>query len=100
MAGGEDPLLPPDGNLVAPAFRRLSGGRPALRFSSSPKTLAGFAHLSDWRDAGAKKAKASPLSDEACLASNSYTLNDDPQPHVLFTFGFSNLNPAPSRVSM
>ena len=28
-----------------------------------------------------------------------YTLNEDPQPHVLFTFGFSNLKPAPSRVS-
>jgi len=28
-----------------------------------------------------------------------YTLNDDPQPQVLFTFGFSNLNPAPSSVS-
>jgi|ERR1700690_3067793 len=33
------------------------------------------------------------------LRENLYTLNDDPQPHVLFTFGFSNLNPAPSRVS-
>jgi hypothetical protein len=29
----------------------------------------------------------------------SYTLNDDPHPQVLFTFGFSNLNPAPSSVS-
>jgi len=29
----------------------------------------------------------------------NYTLNDDPQPQVLFTFGFSNLKPAPSRVS-
>src|ERR1700674_1032757 len=29
----------------------------------------------------------------------AYTLNEDPQPHVLFTFGFSNLKPAPSRVS-
>ena len=29
----------------------------------------------------------------------SYTLNDDPQPQVLFTFGFSNLKPAPSSVS-
>src|ERR1043166_4746222 len=29
----------------------------------------------------------------------SYTLNEDPQPQVLFTFGFSNLNPAPSSVS-
>src|SRR5579884_3717545 len=28
-----------------------------------------------------------------------YTLNDDPQPQVLLTFGLSNLNPAPSRVS-
>src|SRR5208337_1858147 len=28
-----------------------------------------------------------------------YALKDDPQPQVLFTFGLSNLNPAPSRVS-
>jgi hypothetical protein len=28
-----------------------------------------------------------------------YTLNEDPHPQVLFTFGFSNLNPAPSSVS-
>jgi hypothetical protein len=28
-----------------------------------------------------------------------YTLNELPQPQVLFTFGFSNLKPAPSRVS-
>src|SRR5208282_3671292 len=27
------------------------------------------------------------------------TLNEEPQPQVLFTFGLSNLNPAPSRVS-
>jgi hypothetical protein len=29
----------------------------------------------------------------------AYTLNEEPQPQVLFTFGFSNLKPAPSRVS-
>jgi hypothetical protein len=28
-----------------------------------------------------------------------YTLNELPQPHVLFTFGLLNLNPAPSIVS-
>ncbi len=28
-----------------------------------------------------------------------YTLNEDPQPQVLFTLGFSNLKPAPSSVS-
>jgi hypothetical protein len=28
-----------------------------------------------------------------------YTLNEEPQPQVLFTFGFSNLKPAPSSVS-
>lgn len=32
--------------------------------------------------------------------STNYTLNEEPQPHVLFTFGLSNLNPAPSSVSM
>jgi hypothetical protein len=31
--------------------------------------------------------------------SATYTLNEDPQPQVLFTFGFSNLKPAPSRLS-
>jgi len=31
--------------------------------------------------------------------SASYTLKEDPQPQVLFTFGFSNLKPAPSSVS-
>jgi hypothetical protein len=40
-------------------------------------------------------------SAEATLTryTRTYTLNDEPQPQVLFTFGFSNLNPAPSRVS-
>jgi hypothetical protein len=38
-----------------------------------------------------------PLSNSS--RKNSYTLKDDPQPQVLFTFGFSNLKPAPSRVS-
>jgi hypothetical protein len=33
------------------------------------------------------------------LPKSIYTLNDDPQPQVLFTFGFSNLKPAPSSVS-
>jgi hypothetical protein len=28
-----------------------------------------------------------------------YAWNDEPQPQVLFTFGFSNLKPAPSSVS-
>jgi hypothetical protein len=28
-----------------------------------------------------------------------YALNEDPQPQVLFTFGFSNLKPAASSVS-
>jgi hypothetical protein len=46
--------------------------------------------------------KANGLISEAVLNPQSYlpyTLNDDPHPQVLFTFGFSNLNPAPSRVS-
>jgi hypothetical protein len=29
----------------------------------------------------------------------TYALKEDPQPQVLFTFGFSNLKPAASRVS-
>jgi len=33
------------------------------------------------------------------FAASGYTLNEEPQPHVLFTFGFSNLKPAPSSVS-
>ena len=39
------------------------------------------------------------LSRQLVREGNSYTLNDDPQPQVLFTFGFSNLKPAPSSVS-
>ena len=31
--------------------------------------------------------------------ATGYTLNELPQPQVLFTFGFSNLKPAPSSVS-
>ena len=34
------------------------------------------------------------------LPLNSYTLNELPQPQVLFTFGLLNLKPAPSIVSM
>ena len=33
------------------------------------------------------------------LLNLTYTWNEDPQPQVLFTFGFSNLKPAPSSVS-
>src|SRR3954447_18052250 len=36
---------------------------------------------------------------DADAVLDSYTLNEDPQPQVLFTFGFSNLKPAPSSVS-
>jgi hypothetical protein len=35
-----------------------------------------------------------------CLSSRFYTLNELPQPQVLFTFGLLNLKPAPSSVSM
>src|SRR5579862_4212702 len=48
------------------------------------------------------KTKASSHYDEALKISRirrAYTLNEDPQPQVLFTFGLSNLKPAPSRVS-
>ena len=38
-----------------------------------------------------------PIAEEA---RRSYTLNELPQPQVLFTFGLLNLKPAPSRVSM
>jgi hypothetical protein len=53
-----------------------------------------------------KNAKASSramrllyISKPASLHAEPYTLKEDPQPQVLFTFGFSNLKPAPSRVS-
>jgi hypothetical protein len=36
---------------------------------------------------------------DGCPCVVIYTLKEDPQPQVLFTFGFSNLKPAPSRVS-
>lgn len=45
------------------------------------------------------KSLAEPARLELLQQAMSYALKDDPQPHVLFTFGFSNLNPAPSSVS-
>ena len=39
------------------------------------------------------------LFEQPKISVEIYTLKDDPHPHVLFTFGFSNLKPAPSRVS-
>jgi len=50
------------------------------------------------------------ISETACRAAladsrrrlslhDHYTLKEEPQPQVLLTFGFSNLKPAPSRVS-
>jgi len=44
-----------------------------------------------------RQSKPRPCRKQAFF--KAYTLNDDPQPHVLFTFGFSNLKPAPSSVS-
>jgi hypothetical protein len=35
----------------------------------------------------------------SCGTEDGYTLKDEPQPQVDFTWGFSNLNPAASRVS-
>jgi len=43
-----------------------------------------------------RSLKISDLS----AVDRSYTLNELPQPQVLFTFGLLNLNPAPSSVSM
>jgi len=57
-----------------------------------------FSRSADKRDSHPTKQKAPPLSSGASQ-TKSYTLNEDPQPQVLFTFGFSNLNPAPSSVS-
>ena len=82
LAGSKDPLLPPDGNLAGDGGRASppgwTGGTPVLQQNKKPRRRA------------------------TRLLRNSrkrYTLNDDPQPQVLFTFGFSNLKPAPSRVS-
>ena len=41
--------------------------------------------------------KPHPTKDENLY--RNYTLNELPQPQVLFTFGLLNLNPAPSSVS-
>ena len=35
----------------------------------------------------------------AALGKRNQAENEEPQPQVLFTFGFSNLKPAPSSVS-
>ncbi len=48
------------------------------------------------------EAKTNPASEDGVSNSwrrSAYTLNEEPQPQVLLTFGFSNLKPAPSSVS-
>ena len=42
---------------------------------------------------------ATPCCDRRNPDNPVYTLNELPQPQVLFTFGLLNLNPEPSRVS-
>lgn len=52
--------------------------------------------------ASALRAKTKPCAKQGFTNSNLlaiYTLNEEPQPQVLLTFGFSNLKPAPSSVS-
>ena len=45
------------------------------------------------------KAKGTPKGASKQVHTDTYTLNEDPQPQVLFTAAFSNLKPAASRVS-
>jgi hypothetical protein len=68
-------------------------GRPARQTHAD----GGFQAFSRQRKSPASNGALSerlPLQTE-----DLYTLKDEPQPHVLFTFGFSNLKPAPSNVS-
>ena len=64
---------------------------------------AAASDLKGIRDSGRKPAnnKNAPSFERGVrnLAGPNYTLNDDPQPQVLFTLGLSNLKPAPSRLS-
>jgi hypothetical protein len=82
MAGDKDALLPFDGSLNKHGGRASppgwTGETPVLHHQS--KSLAAVRR-------GLYEIKS------------TYTLNDDPQPQVLFTLGFSNLKPAPSSVS-
>ena len=59
-------------------------------------------HSSRSKSTPARAQKKSPAMRGFCTFkfSTNYTLNEEPQPQVLFTFGLSNLSPAPSRVSM
>ena len=83
---------------------RSAGVPPAVRRASRPphmlpKTGGQSPPIGP---AGRRRYKTkSPVAERRGFSeiTKSYTLNDDPQPQVLFTFGFSNLKPAPSRVS-
>jgi len=46
-----------------------------------------------------KNERPRPQTGPSCSGNLAYTLNEEPQPQVLFTLGFSNLKPAPSKVS-
>jgi hypothetical protein len=50
-------------------------------------------------ETSALSQKASSRDEAFAVFQKLYTLNEEPQPQVLFTFGFSNLKPAPSSVS-
>src|SRR5579864_494274 len=75
---------------ASPRIRQCSSSKRTLQSKGlvSDEAFFDFAHSCRASRRGQPKA--------AVPHSVSYTLNDDPQPQVLFTFGFSNLKPAPS----
>ena len=76
---------------------------PTLQRQRSSTLRTAASDLKGIRDSGRKPAnnKNAPSFERGVrnLAGPNYTLNDDPQPQVLFTLGLSNLKPAPSRLS-
>jgi len=46
-----------------------------------------------------KRGGTLALTNPSLEVEKTYTLNEEPQPQVDFTWGFSNLNPAASSVS-
>lgn len=83
--------------MAATAIQTPDGGLRCARWNSARE-------ISEATQIGRTRKSQSPVATDRAPAKNpssknGYTLNEEPQPQVLFTFGLSNLKPAPSRVS-
>ena len=91
----------------APALNEVEGASPAKvsvpHAWGQPRSAVRRARSAESfpADQSANMKKALSHRDEASKSKlvPAYTLNEEPQPQVLFTLGFSNLKPAPSSVS-